>query len=242
MIQLTNLSKSYNQGRVQAVSGLELDIPTGEIVGFLGPNGAGKTTTINMMVGLLLPDEGSITVDGIDILERPLEAKSRIGFVPDNPNLYDKLTGVEYIGFMADVFGVPEADRLERTETLMELFEMESNLADPIDSYSHGMRQKIALMGALVHDPWALVMDEPMSGLDPKSSFRFKELLRERCDAGKLVFLSTHVLDVAERICDRVAIIDDGRLVAEGTMEELREQAGQSQSLERFFLDITERS
>ncbi len=240
MFELVGLSKSYDQGRVRAVDDLDLSISDGEIVGFLGPNGAGKTTTIEMMVGLLAPDQGRVLLDGIDVWEEPLKAKKRLGFLPENPQLYERLTGIEYVNFLADVFEVRMPQRRQRVAHLLDLFEMTDNIGDPINSYSHGMRQKTALIGALVHDPPALIMDEPMSGLDPKSSFRFKELLRQRCERGQLVFLSTHVLEVAERICDRVAIIDDGQLVAEGTMEQLRQRAGSSKSLERFFLDITE--
>lgn len=240
MIETKALCKSYNRGRVQAVSDLDLTVPSGEIFGFLGPNGAGKTTTINMMVGLLRPDRGRVLVNGVDVAERPLEAKSQIGFVPDNPEIYERLTGIEYVNFMADVFGVSPRVRRERAEELLEVFDLRDAFGDLIKSYSHGMRQKVAIMGALIHDPNVLIMDEPMSGLDPKSSYVLKELMRERCDAGKTVFLSTHVLDVAERICDRVAIINRGRLVAAGSVEELRLMAGSSETLEQVFLEITE--
>ncbi len=240
MIKVEGLCKSYNNGKVKAVQDLDLVVPPGEIFGFLGPNGAGKTTTINIMVGLLKPDRGQVLIKGVDVRERPLEAKRQIGFVPDNPELYEGLTGVEYVNFMADVFEVPAAARRERVAELLEVFNLRDALGDLIKSYSRGMKQKIALIGALIHDPEVLILDEPMSGLDPRSAYVFKELMRRRCEAGKVVFFSTHVLDVAERICDRVAIINRGRLVAEGTVEELRRQAGSSATLERVFLELTE--
>lgn len=239
MIETQGLAKSYNRGRVLAVDGLDLTVPAGAIFGFLGPNGAGKTTTINMMVGLLKPDRGRVVVDGIDLAARPLEAKGRLGFVPDNPELYERLTGIEYVNFMADVFGVPSRVRRERAEELLDAFDLRDAFGDPIKSYSHGMRQKAALIGALIHDPQVLIMDEPLTGLDPRSAHALKELLRARCDAGKTVFLSTHVLEVAERICDRVAIIDHGRLEAAGSVEELRRLAGSSDTLEEVFLRLT---
>lgn len=240
MITLDSISKSYAGGSIKAVDNLSLEVPSGQIFGFLGPNGAGKTTTIKMIVGLLRPDSGQIYVNGINALEEPIAAKQKIGFVPDNPEVYERLTGVEYVNFMADVFGVPADIRQRRIEELLEMFEMKDAFGDLIQSYSHGMHQKIVLIGALVHDPEVMIMDEPMVGLDPRSSHLLKEVMRERCDAGKTVFFSTHVLEVAEKICDTIGIINKGRLISHGSMSELREQAGKSESLENIFLELTE--
>lgn len=240
VITLSGVSKSYAGGSVKAVDNLSLEVPSGQIFGFLGPNGAGKTTTIKMIVGLLRPDSGEIRVNGVNVLEDPIAAKRQIGFVPDNPEVYERLTGVEYVNFMADVFGVPADVRQRRIEELLEMFEMKDAYGDLIQSYSHGMHQKIVLIGALVHDPEVMIMDEPMVGLDPRSSHLLKEVMRERCNAGKTVFFSTHVLEVAEKICDTIGIINKGRLISFGTMSELREQAGKSESLENIFLELTE--
>jgi ABC-2 type transport system ATP-binding protein len=240
VITLDSISKSYAGGSIKAVDNLSLEVPSGQIFGFLGPNGAGKTTTIKMIVGLLRPDSGQIYVNGINALEEPIAAKQKIGFVPDNPEVYERLTGVEYVNFMADVFGVPADIRQRRIEELLEMFEMKDAFGDLIQSYSHGMHQKIVLIGALVHDPEVMIMDEPMVGLDPRSSHLLKEVMRERCDAGKTVFFSTHVLEVAEKICDTIGIINKGRLISHGSMSELREQAGKSESLENIFLELTE--
>jgi len=223
---------AVNQERLQ-------ELPAGKIFGFLGPNGAGKTTTIKMVVGLLKPDTGTIVVDGVDVWKDPLEAKRRIGFVPDYPELYDKLTGLEYLNFIGDVFGVPTDVRRRRLAELLEMFSLKDALPDLIQSYSHGMKQKLAVIGAVLPDPRLLILDEPLTGLDPKSSALFKDLMRRRCDEGKAVFFSTHVLDVAERVCDRIAIINRGRLIAEGTMDELRASAAGGTTLERIFLDLT---
>lgn len=240
VITLSGVSKSYAGGSVKAVDNLSLEVPSGQIFGFLGPNGAGKTTTIKMIVGLLRPDSGEIRVNGVNVLEDPIAAKRQIGFVPDNPEVYERLTGAEYVNFMADVFGVPADVRQRRIEELLEMFEMKDAYGDLIQSYSHGMHQKIVLIGALVHDPEVMIMDEPMVGLDPRSSHLLKEVMRERCNAGKTVFFSTHVLEVAEKICDTIGIINKGRLISFGTMSELREQAGKSESLENIFLELTE--
>ena len=239
MINISHLSKSYNKGSVKAVDDLTLEVRSGEIFGFLGPNGAGKTTTIKLLVGLLNPDAGQITLDGRDIQKEPIEAKRSIGYVPDNPDMFERLTGMEYLNFMADVYGVPPADRKERIKRFLELFEMADAAADLIKSYSHGMRQKIVITGALIHNPSMWILDEPLVGLDPKSSFQLKELMRKHCDEGKTVFFSTHVLEVAEKLCDRIGIIHRGRLIAIGTMEELR-QGDRAESLESIFLELTE--
>jgi len=239
LLSIRNVSKSYLKGEVKAVDDLSLEVPAGKIFGFLGPNGAGKTTTIKMVVGLLKPDAGTILVDGVDVAKSPLEAKRRIGFVPDYPELYDKLTGLEYLNFIGDVFGVPTDVRRRRLGELLEMFSLKDALPDLIQSYSHGMKQKLAVIGAVLPDPPLLILDEPLTGLDPKSSALFKDLMRRRCDEGKAVFFSTHVLDVAERVCDRIAIINRGRLIAEGTMDELRASAAGGTTLERIFLDLT---
>ena len=241
MLSIQNVSKSYQKGEIKAVDDLTLEVPAGQIFGFLGPNGAGKTTTIKMVVGLLRPDKGTITVDGIDVAKEPIEAKRRIGYVPDYPELYEKLTGVEYLNFIGDVFQVPTETRRRRLAELLEMFELRDAVRDLIQTFSHGMRQKLAVIAAVLPDPALLILDEPMTGLDPKSSALFKDLMRRRCDEGKAVFFSTHILDVAERVCDHIGIIKHGRLVAEGSMDELRKLAVGETTLEEIFLDLTEK-
>ena len=239
MIEIKNLSKSYNKGAVKAVEDLNLHVKHGEIFGFLGPNGAGKTTTIKMMVGLLIPDKGTISIAGYDNAKNPLEAKQNIGYVPDNPDVYDRLTGMEYLNLMADVYKVSVEDRRERINYFLDMFNLTDAVGDLIKSYSHGMKQKIVLTGALLHNPAVWILDEPMVGLDPKSSHLLKEYMRKHCDRGNTVFFSTHILEVAERLCDRIGIINKGKLIAIGSMDELRhgDQAG---SLENIFLELTE--
>ncbi|MEN6314236.1 MAG: ABC transporter ATP-binding protein [Clostridiaceae bacterium] len=240
MIDIRNVSKSYNKGSVKAVDNLSLKVNKGEIFGFLGPNGAGKTTTIKMMIGLLNPDEGEILINGADIRKNALEAKKNIGYVPDNPNLYERLSGTEYLNFMADVYQVPAMERKQRIEYYLEMFELKDAASDLIKSYSHGMKQKIALTGALIHNPAVWILDEPMVGLDPKSAHLLKEQMREHCDKGNTVFFSTHILEVAEKLCDRIGIIHRGKLIASGTMSELR-QGDNKDSLENIFLELTEK-
>lgn len=240
MINIENLSKSYNKGAVKAVNNLNLNVKKGEIFGFLGPNGAGKTTTIKMIVGLLNPDEGRISINGVDNRKEALKAKQSIGYVPDNPNLYDRLTGAEYLNFMADVYQVSSGDRKERVSHYLEMFELKDAAADLIKSYSHGMKQKIALTGALIHNPTVWILDEPMVGLDPKSAHLLKEQMREHCDRGNTVFFSTHIMEVAEKLCDRIGIIHRGGLIAIGTLDELR-QGDNKDSLENIFLELTEK-
>ncbi|MGI6358294.1 MAG: ABC transporter ATP-binding protein [Bacillota bacterium] len=240
MLQITDVSKSYQKGSVKAVDSLNLHVKPGEIFGFLGPNGAGKTTTIKLVVGLLKQDSGQIVVNGFDVTREPLKAKASIGFVPDNPDLYDKLTGLEYLNFIADVYGVPAALRRQRINRLLEMFELQHAVGNLIQSFSHGMKQKLALTGAWLHEPALLILDEPMVGLDPRSSHLAKELMREHCDQGRTVFFSTHVLEVAEKLCDRIGIINKGKLIALGTMEELRAMASSQESLEKIFLGLTE--
>ncbi len=240
MIDIRNVSKSYNKGSIKAVNNLSLRVDKGEIFGFLGPNGAGKTTTIKMIIGLLNPDEGSIIINGRDIGKNALEAKRSIGYVPDNPNLYERLTGTEYLNFMADVYQVSAEQRKQRIEHYLKMFDLNDAASDLIKSYSHGMKQKIALTGALVHNPAVWILDEPMVGLDPKSAHLLKEQMREHCDKGNTVFFSTHILEVAEKLCDRIGIIHKGMLVASGTMDELR-QGDNKDSLENIFLELTDK-
>jgi len=239
MIELTNVTKIYS-GTVKAVDNLNLVIPDGEIFGFLGPNGAGKTTTIKLISGILNPSSGSIRVNGKDIKDNALEAKKQIGYVPDSPNMFLRLKGIEYLNFMADIYDVSTEVRKERVESLAKRFGMADVLNDRIQSYSHGMRQKIIIMGVLVHNPSIWILDEPMTGLDPRSSFILKEMMREHADSGNTVFFSTHVLDVAEKVCDRVAIINKGQILFCGTMDEMKEHFKKNASLENMFLELTE--
>ncbi|MBN1197094.1 MAG: ABC transporter ATP-binding protein [Candidatus Aminicenantes bacterium] len=240
MIEIRDISKSYNRGNIQAVSHLDLTVPPGEIFGFLGPNGAGKTTTIKMIVGLLKADSGDIRINGLDIRDHALECKAMISYVPENPATYDRLTGMEYLEFMADVYGVARKRRREVIATWLKIFDLEKALNSQIRSYSHGMRQKIILLGALLPDTQVFILDEPMVGLDPRSAHHLKEIMRNHCNAGGTLFFSTHVMEVAERICDRIGIIHEGRLVACGSMEELRRKSRDSTSLENIFLELTE--
>lgn len=239
MINIKGVSKSYNKSGIKAVDNLNLHVRPGEIFGFLGPNGAGKTTTIKMIVGLLNPDEGSITIKGFDNQKQPIEAKRNIGYIPDNPEVYDRITGIEYLNFMGDVYQVPPDIRKERIRYFLEMFGLTDAASDLIKSYSHGMKQKIIIAGALLHDPALWVLDEPMVGLDPKSSHLLKELMRKHCEKGNTVFFSTHILEVAEKLCDRIGIIHKGKLIAIGTMEELR-KGDNIESLENIFLELTE--
>lgn len=239
MIEVTNITKTYS-GTVKAVDDLSITIDDGEIFGFLGPNGAGKTTTIKMITGILRPDSGSIKINGTDITEKPLEAKRKFGFVPDDPNIFLRLKGIEYLNFMADMYDVSANERKQRIESLAERFEMAAALYDQIQSYSHGMRQKIVIMGVLIHNPPVWVLDEPMTGLDPKSSFTLKEMMREHAAGGNTVFFSTHVLEVAEKLCDKLAIINKGKILFAGKIEEMREHFKNNQSFEKMFLELTE--
>lgn len=238
MIELSNVNKTYG-GTVKAVDNLSLTVPSGEIFGFLGPNGAGKTTTIKMITGILAPDSGQIKVNGIDIKEEPLKVKQQIGFVPDNPNVFLRLKGIEYLNFMADIYQVPKDERVERINDLAKRFEMNDALMDSIQSYSHGMRQKIVLMGVLIHNPPVWILDEPLTGLDPRSSFILKEMMHEHVQQGKIVFFSTHVLDVAEKLCDRIAIINKGKILFTGKIDEVRARFASDASLENIFLELT---
>lgn len=240
MIEIKNVSKSYIKGK-KSVDNLSLEIKDGEIFGFLGPNGAGKTTTIRMITGILDADEGEILIDGKNIKTQVLDAKKNFGFVPDNPDMFLKLKGIEYLNFMADVYDIPANERKEKIESLTKKFEIYNELNNQIQSYSHGMRQKIVICGALLSEPKNWILDEPMTGLDPKSSFDLKEMMREHSKSGKTVFFSTHVLEVAEKLCDRVGIINNGKLVFVGTFEEMKQKFKEQASLEELFLEITEK-
>ncbi len=241
MIEINHVSKSYNKGKVKAVDDLTLVVKPGEIFGFLGPNGAGKTTTIKLIVGLLRPDSGTIAINGMDTQKQDLACKSITTYVPDYPAVYERLTGLEYLNFIGDVYGVPKDDRLKRIEKWLEVFELTEAVSNPIQSYSHGMKQKIVLTAAILPGPEVMVMDEPMVGLDPRAAFQLKELMREHCDERKTLFFSTHIMEVAEKLCDRIGIINQGRLVACGTMAELKALDRSEQSLEGIFLELTEK-
>lgn len=236
-IELEHLHKSY-QG-TPAVKNVNLTVNKGELFGFLGPNGAGKTTTIKMMTGLLEPSSGTARILGVDIQKEPLKAKQRIAYIPDQPDLYPKLTGWEYLRFIGSVFHMDDAHFEKRAEELLGLFQLQHRVHDLIEAYSHGMKQKIALCGAFLHEPDVIFLDEPTVGLDPKSARHLKNLLREVCDRGAAVFLSTHILEIAERMCDRVGIVKDGEIIALGTMDQLREQGDRGASLEEIFLERT---
>ncbi|QIW21855.1 ABC transporter ATP-binding protein [Bacillus thuringiensis] len=238
MIEITNVSKSYN-GSTYAVKDLSLSVPSGEIFGFLGPNGAGKSTTIKMVTGIHGVDKGMITINGKDIMKNPMEAKKTFGYVPDSPDMFLRLKGIEYLNFMADMYEVPKEVRQERIESLAKKFDLYNALSDQIQSYSHGMRQKIVIIGVLVHEPDVWILDEPLTGLDPKSAYILKEMMREHADKGKIVFFSTHVLEVAEKICDRVAIINKGNLQFKGNLDEMRDHFKSNESLEKMFLEMT---
>lgn len=235
MIEIKHVTKTF--GSKTAVDHIDLNIPAGEIVGFIGPNGAGKTTTIKMMSGVLEPDEGDILIDGKSIRSEPLEAKKRFGLVPDSPDMFLRLKGIEYLNFMGDIYEVESSLREQRIASLADTFEMRDALNDKILSYSHGMRQKIVLMGALIHEPQVWILDEPMTGLDPQSSFHLKQMMKEHAAKGKTVFFSTHVLEVAEKLCDKIAIISHGKIVYFGTLDDLRAGHG-DQSLEDLFLEV----
>lgn len=237
MIELRNVSKSYDGVR-KAVDDLTLDIRNGEIFGFLGPNGAGKTTTLKLITGLLSLDQGSIAVNGFDIEKKPIEAKRCFSFVPDNPDIFVRLKGIEYLRFMGDIYQVGQEEREARVQELTRRFGIDRALNQMIKTYSHGMKQKLILTGALLHDPDAWILDEPMTGLDPASSFELKQLMRRHADEGKIVLFSTHVLEVAEKICDRLSVIDNGKLLFVGTMEELKERYADDSSLESLFLRL----
>ena len=232
MLNISHLTKTY--GEKKAVDDLSLHIAPGEIYGFIGHNGAGKTTTIKAVVGILQFDEGEITIDGISVKDDPIACKKKIAYIPDNPDLYDFMSGIKYLNFIADIFGVSAEDRRERIKKYADMFELTDDLAQPISAYSHGMKQKLAIISAWLHEPKLIIMDEPFVGLDPKASFLLKEMMREVCEDGGAIFFSTHVLEVAEKLCDKVAIIKGGKLIRSGTMEEVKGD----DSLEEVFLEL----
>lgn len=232
MLQIKQLTKHY--GTKTAVDGLTLTIQPGEIYGFLGPNGAGKTTTLKCCCGILQPDSGEVLVDGVSMQKEPLRAKRKLAYLPDDPKLYEYMTGIQYLDFIADVYGVSDAARAERTRIYSERFDLNDALSQPIGAYSHGMKQKLAIISALLHAPKLILMDEPFVGLDPLASHQLKQTMRAFCDAGGTIFFSTHVLEVAEKLCDRVAIIKNGTLVRSGLIEKVRGDA----SLETVFLEL----
>ena len=232
MLNIEHLTKAY--GEKKAVDDLNLHIVPGEIYGFIGHNGAGKTTTLKSVAGILQFDEGEITIDGISIKENSLECKRKFAYIPDNPDLYDYMTGIKYLNFIADIFGVGAGERQERIRKYADAFELTADLAQPIAAYSHGMKQKLAIISAWLHEPKLILMDEPFVGLDPKASHLLKEMMREMCDEGGAIFFSTHVLEVAEKLCDKVAIIKSGRLIRSGAMEEVKGD----ESLEDVFLEL----
>lgn len=235
MLIIENLTKTY--GEKKAVDNLSLHIGKGEIYGFIGHNGAGKTTTIKACVGILGFDSGKITIDGINVAENSLESKKRIAYIPDNPDIYDFMSGIQYLNFIADIFEVPQEKREEKIQKYAEIFELEGELANSVRSYSHGMKQKLAVISALIHEPRLIIMDEPFVGLDPKAAFLLKQIMREHCQNGGSIFFSTHVLEVAEKLCDKIAIIKEGKLIKSGTMEEVKGDA----SLEQVFLELEEK-
>ena len=239
MIEIKNISKKYKKNK-KVINDVNLEIKDGEIFGFLGPNGAGKTTTIKMITGILEIDEGDILIDGKSIKKEPIEAKKQIGLVPDNPDVFLKLKGIEYLNFMADIYEVSTQDRVKRIKELSEKFEINNVLNNKIESYSHGMRQKLIIIGVLLHNPKNWILDEPMTGLDPKSSFELKNMMREHANQKNTVFFSTHILDVAERLCDRIGIIDKGKLLFVGTYEDLKKELKENKSLEELFMEIVE--
>ena len=232
MLKIEHLTKAY--GEKKAVDDLNLHIAPGEIYGFIGHNGAGKTTTLKSVAGILQFDVGEITIGGISIKENPLECKRRFAYIPDNPDLYDYMTGIKYLNFIADIFGVGANERQARIRKYADAFELTDDLAQPIAAYSHGMKQKLAIISAWLHQPKLILMDEPFVGLDPKASHLLKEMMRQVCDEGGAIFFSTHVLEVAEKLCDKVAIIKSGRLIRSGTMEEVKGD----ESLEDVFLEL----
>ena len=234
MLSIEQLTKRY--GDKTAVDDLTLHIAPGEIYGFIGHNGAGKTTTLKSVVGILPFDSGEIKIDGVSVKTDPMTCKKKLAYIPDNPDLYDYMTGIKYLGFIADIFGIATDQRKERIEKYASMLELKDDLAQSITSYSHGMKQKLAIISAWIHDPKLIIMDEPFVGLDPKASFTLKEMMKEHCESGGAIFFSTHVLEVAEKLCDRVAIIRSGKLVKAGTMDEVKGD----ESLEEVFLELAE--
>lgn len=234
MLKIEHLTKNY--GNKKAVDDLSLEIKPGEIYGFIGHNGAGKTTTLKSCCGILPFDSGEIRINGISIAENPLECKRNLAYIPDNPDLYEFLTGIRYLNFIADIYRISKKDREEKIKEFADLFELTSDLSQPISAYSHGMKQKLAIIAALIHSPKLMIMDEPFVGLDPKAAHIVKQLMRQLCDNGGAIFFSTHVLEVAEKLCDKIAIIKGGKLITSGTTDEVKGDT----SLENVFLELEE--
>ena len=232
MLKIEHLTKTFGDRR--AVDDLSLEIGKGEIYGFIGHNGAGKTTTLKSVCGIQSFDEGEISLDGVSVTAEPIKFKGQIAYIPDNPDLYEFMSGIKYLNFIADIFGVGESERRERIEKYAAIFELTDDLAQPISAYSHGMKQKLAIISAWLHNPRLIIMDEPFVGLDPKAAHSLKEMMREVCDSGGAIFFSTHVLEVAEKLCDKIAIIKNGKLIKEGTMEQVKGD----ESLEDVFLEL----
>ena len=237
MIRIENVTKTYNSS-VRAVDNLNLTVNNGEIVGFIGPNGAGKTTTLKMMTGILKPDSGSVLINDYDMQKEPLKAKQVIGYIADSPDMFLRLKGIEFMNLISDIYKVPTETRKERIKTFATRFELADVLDKPMQSYSHGMRQKIMVAAALVHDPEVWILDEPLTGLDPKSAYALKQMMREHADAGNSVLFSTHVLEVAEKLCDKVIIINHGKSLFYGTLDELTAKYP-NMDLEKIFLEMT---
>ncbi len=240
MISIQNVSKTYGNSGKKAVDSMNWNIPDGKITGFIGPNGAGKSTTLKMITGIVKPDTGQITLNGHDIEKEPIPAKQQFGFVSDSPDQFLRLKGIEYLRFCADVYDVPQAERGEKITSLARRFDMTEALGSRIMTYSHGMRQKIMVMGALLHNPSIWILDEPLTGLDPNSAFVLKEMMKEHAFSGNAVLFSTHVLETAEKLCDQVAIINHGKIIFTGTLEELKDQYPDKPSLESIFLEMTQ--
>ena len=236
MIEIKHISKTFNH-EIKAIDDVNLTVNDGEIVGFIGLNGAGKTTLIKMMTGVLKPDSGEIVIDGYDIVKEPLKAKQIIGYMADNPDMFLRLTGIEYIHFIADIYGVPKKEREEKIQKLCHQFQLEDVLAKPMQGYSHGTRQKMMVVGALVHNPKVWILDEPLIGLDPQSAILLKDMMREHVKAKNTVFFSTHVLEIAEKLCDKIAIIHEGRIVFYGTLDALKKKYDKK-DLEKLFMEV----
>ena len=236
MIEIKKVTKTYNN-KIKAIRDLSLNIPDGKIVGFIGLNGAGKTTLIKMMTGILKPDKGSIIINGLDIAQKPIEVKQDIGYITDNPDMFLRLTGIEFINFISDIYNIDEQTRKERISYLTKEFELTEILDKPMQGYSHGMKQKMMVVAALVHSPKVWILDEPMVGLDPKSAIVLKKMMKEHAKNGNIVFFSTHVLEVAEKLCDEIAIIDEGKIIYYGTLDDLSKKY-KKKNFEELFLEV----
>ena len=233
MLEIRNISKTYRKSNVKAIDNISLTIEEGDIYGFIGPNGSGKSTTIKCITGIHKYDEGEIYIDGVSVKDNPIECKKKIAYIPDNPDVYETLTGIEYINFICDVFAIDDS-RVSIIDKYAEMFNIKEQLNSQIKSYSHGMKQKVVLIAALAHKPKLLVLDEPFVGLDPKASYDLKEIMRELCNQGTMIFFSSHVLEVVEKLCNKIAIIKDGRIIASGDTEDVKGDT----SLERVFLEL----